>query len=72
MCTCADELNDRLKEAGHNTRVSQSYYMKDGGWVNGPVDLATHLAPGAPKKRGERAAIIQAKFCPFCGKESPK
>jgi len=57
-----DKVDQRLAEAGANTRPSRSFYLGDS--VSSTVTIATQAVE---KKRGHSPWSIKPTFCPFCG-----
>jgi len=61
-CDCMDKVDQRLAEAGANTRLSRSFYLGDS--VSSTVTIATKAVE---KKRGYSPWSVKPTFCPFCG-----
>lgn len=61
-CDCIDKVDQRLAEAGANTRLSRSFYLGDS--VSSTVTIATKAVE---KKRGHSPWSVKPTFCPFCG-----
>lgn len=57
---CLTQVDTEL--AKHNTCLEQNLFNQN------HVLLATHVLE---KKRGARAKIMLASYCPFCGKKLP-
>lgn len=63
MCNCIERFHEELEAKGTTlvtTLLSQPPR----------VVLATYYS--GPKKRGAKAAIVLASYCPFCGEKYPK
>lgn len=61
-CDCMDKVDQRLADAGANTKVSRSYFLA--GDVSSTVTIATKAVE---KRRGHSPWAVAPTFCPFCG-----
>ena len=66
-CQCRAEIEKKLEDAGHNTRIKR-YYTIGGAGFGLPWPIETEqVEKGRGKKK---AAALFASYCPFCGESA--
>ena len=61
MCNCIEEIDKKLAEAGHNTKLETTW-----NFMTGMVYVKIGVEKADPKNRKKPALAIPT-FCPFCG-----
>lgn len=70
MCECAQTIDEKLKEAGKDYRLKRLYGVNDAELeLTAHLAVATEMLETTPTGKIKDGPMIQASFCPFCGRE---
>lgn len=70
MCNCLEVIDQRLKEAGKPFLLKRIYGVNDAELdLRVSLGVATEMTHNTPGGRAKAGPLINATFCPFCGKE---
>lgn len=66
MCNCIEEIDKKLAEAGHNTKLETTW-----NFVTGLEYVKIGTEKADPKNR-KKPILAAPTFCPFCGERYAK
>ena len=65
MCNCVTEINEKLTEAGHNTRIKTPLILTKSLDLRGTkLEIVTEKADRNVRKK---PVSVFSTYCPFCG-----